>query len=182
MELFPRAIGPLTDFVFTHGPPVAPSVLNRGRVFMFKIFFPRVAEPLRAMTADAFHPEDGRNQRTVLVVEDETVVRDMLSEFLTTSGYTVVSARSGEQALALVRQRKVVPDLLITDFELPGMNGQQLAKAVRADHPTTKVLVISGYGEDAIVERGYPLIGSQFLQKPFSIDALTTKIRETLGS
>jgi two-component system cell cycle sensor histidine kinase/response regulator CckA len=147
---------------------------------MFKIYFPRVAESLRAMTPDAFHPEDGSNQRTVLLVDDETVVRDMLSEFLTTSGYTVVSARSGEQALALVRQRKVVPDLLITDFELPGMNGQQLAKAVRADHPTTKVLVVSGYGEDAIVDRGHPLIGSQFLQKPFSLNVLGKLIREIM--
>jgi DNA-binding NtrC family response regulator len=147
---------------------------------MFKIYFPRVAETLRPMTADAFPPENGTNQRTVLLVDDETGVRDMLSEFLTTSGYTVISARSGEQALALVRQRKVVPDLLLTDFELPGMNGQQLAKAVRADHPTTKVLVISGYGEDAIVERGYPLIGSQFLQKPFSLNGLGKLIREIL--
>ena len=132
------------------------------------------------MTADAFHPEDGRNQRTVLVVEDETVVRDMLSEFLTTSGYTVISARSGEQALALVRQRKVVPDLLITDFELPGMNGQQLAKAVRAHHPRIKVVVISGYGEDAIVDRGHPFIASQFLQKPFSLNVLGKLIREIM--
>ncbi len=147
---------------------------------MFKIYFPRVAEPLRGMTADAFHAEGGGNQRTVLLVDDETLVRDMLGEFLTSSGYTVVSARSGEQALALVRQRKVVPDLLVTDFELPGMNGQQLAKAVRAEHPTTKVLVVSGYGEDAIVDRGHSPIGSQFLQKPFSLNVLGRLIREIM--
>jgi CheY-like chemotaxis protein len=123
-------------------------------------------------------PAGGRE--TILLVEDEDQVRELAVLALKPLGYSLLAASSPREALALCQHHTGPIDLLLTDVVLPGMNGRQLYGRVAELKPGAKVLFMSGYTADAIAHRGVLDKGIQFLQKPFSLEALGRKVREVL--
>ena len=117
---------------------------------------------------------------TVLLVEDETVVRQLVAEILETSGYTVLQAADGPSALELARRHSGEISLLLTDVVMPGMSGPEVAQSVTAMRPGLLVLYMSGYTDSQIGHHGVLEPGIAFLQKPFSTDDLTRKVRALL--
>ena len=119
---------------------------------------------------------------TVLLVEDEDIVRDLVAEILQTAGYTVLDAADGIEALELAETHPGPIHLLLTDVVMPKMSGRDLAERLVTLHGDTKVLYTSGYTDGAIVDRGVLQPGTEFIQKPFSFAALTQKVRDVLDS
>ena len=128
---------------------------------------------------DAERAGEGGGGEVILVVEDEHRVREMTVETLTDLGYCVIAAASGEEALSLLDGGNDVR-LLFTDVVMPGMNGRELADAVRARAPGIKVLFTTGYARDAIVNEGRLEEGVALLPKPFTAAALARTVREEL--
>jgi PAS domain S-box-containing protein len=119
---------------------------------------------------------------TVLVVDDEAIVRHLIDEVLDEQGYTVIGAGDGAAGIKVLQSGAKI-DLLITDVGLPnGMNGRQVADAARALRPGLRVLFITGYAENAAVGNGHLEPGMELLTKPFTIDALSLKVADILGS
>ncbi|MBI1390634.1 MAG: PAS domain S-box protein [bacterium] len=117
---------------------------------------------------------------TVLVVEDETLVRELIVQTLEQHGYRVLSASRGDEALQAINKQKGDIHLLLTDVVMPGISGRELANQALKILPDMKVLYISGYTENAIVHHGVLDTGLQFLQKPFTAGVLLRKIRRIL--
>jgi PAS domain S-box-containing protein len=147
----------------------------------FRIYLPRVQDALEpAGLAGASRSQAGGSE-TVLLVEDEESVRQLVRETLESKGYKVLEADHGEAALQIVSGCSDKIDLLITDVVMPGMSGRELSAKLCASYPQTKVLYLSGYTEDAIVHEGVVDADTAFLQKPFTLQALARKVREVLG-
>jgi two-component system cell cycle sensor histidine kinase/response regulator CckA len=154
-----------------------------GRGTTFKIYLPQLLDAQGEEASSPAHPSNaGHHQgtETLLVVEDEESVRELLRESLEAKGYKVVAASRGDEALSLANNHQI--DLMLTDVVMPGMSGKELAKKILELHPEVKVLFLSGYTEDAIVHQGVLDAGTAFLQKPFTLDALGCKVREVLES
>ena len=117
---------------------------------------------------------------TVLVAEDEQLVRVLVQKVLEQAGYTVLVSEGGAQALALARRHTGSIHLLITDVVMPGMNGRELMQRLTALRPGVRVLYMSGYSDEAIARHGVLDAGTAFLQKPFTPGLLTHKVREVL--
>ena len=113
---------------------------------------------------------------TVLVVEDEPVVRSVVTEMLQDEGYRVIEAIDGPSGLAALRGEPKI-DLLVTDVGLPGMNGRQLADQARETRPALKILFITGYAESVAMAEGFLLPGMEMITKPFDLDNLSQRIR-----
>ncbi|HLH25008.1 MAG TPA: response regulator [Chloroflexota bacterium] len=153
-----------------------------GHGTTFKIYLPReVATALadRAPSAPPYAAPGGTE--TVLVVEDNPQIGSLVRGALAASGYTVLAARHGEDALRLAVQHTGPLHLLLTDAVLPGLHGRELARRLATHHPGLKVLFMSGYTDQVVVEQGLIEPGAPFLQKPFSPDALRRKVREVLA-
>jgi CheY-like chemotaxis protein len=116
---------------------------------------------------------------TILIVDDEESIRMLVTETLTELGYVTIEAPDGPSALKLLADDRHV-DLLVTDVGLPGMNGRQLADAIRSTRPDLKVLFITGYAENAVLNHGHLEAGMHIITKPFAMDALATRIRELI--
>ncbi|MGE0451920.1 MAG: ATP-binding protein [Vicinamibacteria bacterium] len=144
----------------------------------FKIYFPRSRDALSAGGEAASSGALGGSE-TVLVVDDEAPLRELVCEALGASGYTTVGATGAEQALEIVASAGKV-DILLTDVVLPTLGGPELANRLEALRPGLKVLFMSGYTDDAIVLHGVLPASRAFLQKPFTIDALLRKVRGLL--
>jgi CheY-like chemotaxis protein/signal transduction histidine kinase len=119
---------------------------------------------------------------TILVVEDEPGIRGLVRKILRRENYVVIEAGSAEEALTLESSFGGRIDLLLTDVMLPGMNGRDLAGQLRDKNPELKIVYISGYTDDASVRAGEFPPGAKFLQKPFTLGALTGTVRESLNS
>ena len=119
-------------------------------------------------------------RETILLVEDEESVRELIAEALRAQGYNLLIAANGQEALALAAPANCHIDLMITDVVMPNMGGRELANRLAQSRPQMRVLYLSGYTEDAIVHQGVLDPGTLFLQKPFSLDALAGKVREIL--
>jgi DNA-binding NtrC family response regulator len=126
----------------------------------------------------AVHP---RATETVLVVEDEDAVRGLVKTVLTAAGYEVLEAATPELAVQRASMHDGDIHLLLTDVVMPGMGGPQLAQKIVSARPTTKVLYMSGYTDNAIVHHGVLDAGTAFLEKPIRPEALQAKVREVLG-
>jgi CheY-like chemotaxis protein len=152
-----------------------------GKGSTFKIYLPVAAPPVRevAFAGAAEKPVHGGSE-TMLVVEDEDAVRQSEVEFLSTIGYTVLSAANGKEALASVKARPQAIDLVITDVVMPQMSGPRLAENLAALRPDLKILFVSGYADDAVLRKGVADLSHDFLQKPFPLRSLAGKIREVL--
>ncbi|MBL0406682.1 PAS domain-containing protein [Microvirga aerilata] len=143
-----------------------------------KIYLPRYRgaadeEALSEATPDVPRSEAGE---TVLVVEDEPVIRDLIVEVLQELGYRALEAADGPAGLKVLQSRKRI-DLLITDVGLPGINGRQVADQARVTRPDLKVLFITGYAENATLANGFLEPGMEMITKPFAVEALATRVR-----
>jgi nitrogen-specific signal transduction histidine kinase/CheY-like chemotaxis protein len=151
-----------------------------GKGSTFKIYLPRVDEPLEEQREKPLDDMLLRGSETILLVEDEEEVRKLAVRVLERQGYKVLAARNGDEALLICEQQKGPIHLLLTDVVMPGMNGHEVAKRLESLHPETKVLYMSGYTDNAIVLHGVLVKGVHYIQKPFTVDALTKKVREVL--
>ncbi|GMA76905.1 hypothetical protein GCM10025880_33220 [Methylorubrum aminovorans] len=155
-----------------------------GQGTSVKIYLPRhrgalTGEDTQASgLTEAHRAETGE---TVLVVEDEPVVRDLIVEVLHDLGYRALEAQDGPSGLAVLRSHERI-DLLVTDVGLPGLNGRQLADQAREGRPELKVLFITGYAENAMFGNGQLEPGMQMMTKPFPVEALATRIRDMIQS
>jgi PAS domain S-box-containing protein len=152
-----------------------------GRGTTIKIYLPRH----RGRAEDELPGEDvteaprAEAGETVLVVEDEPVIRDLIVEVLQDLGYRALEAPDGPSGLRILQSRKRI-DLLVTDVGLPGLNGRQLADHARETRPDLKVLFITGYAENATLASGFLEPGMEMITKPFAVDALATRIRSMI--
>jgi len=153
------------------------SEVDKGTTF--KIYLPRVDE-VRAEEAPAESHIVPRGNETILVVEDEEIVRTLSTEILENQGYRVLAAGNGEEGLRVCKEFYGAIDLLITDVVMPHMSGRELAEQLATIRPDTRVLYMSGFTDDAIVRHGVLDDGVFFIQKPFSPDALAIKARSVL--
>jgi two-component system cell cycle sensor histidine kinase/response regulator CckA len=151
-----------------------------GKGTTFKIYLPRVDEVIESDEARDTLAELPQGKETVLLTEDEEQVRQMIRMILEMSGYCVLEASDGEEALAIYKQHEGQIDLVMTDVVMPQMSGRELAQSLEVLHPGIKVLYMSGYTDDAIVRHGLLDQEIAFLQKPFTPDALIRKVREVL--
>jgi PAS domain S-box-containing protein len=151
-----------------------------GRGTTFKIYLPLAEGAETALQPEAVLPADSPGLETVLLVEDEEHVRHVAREFLEIRGYSVLEAKNGEDALQLAHSHPGPIHLLLTDVVMPGMNGRELWQRL-SWRPEMKVLYMSGYPENAIVQHGTLEEGVMYLQKPFTLSALTHKVREVLN-
>jgi two-component system cell cycle sensor histidine kinase/response regulator CckA len=153
-----------------------------GKGTTFRVYLPQiesgVAEPDSSKAALTMK----HGSETVLLVEDEDMVRKLASELLEETGYVVLSASGGEEAINFATTHTDRIDLLITDVVMPKMSGKEVAEQLKKIHPETKVLFMSGYTDEAIVHHGIVDSNIAFIQKPFSEHALAHKIREVLDS
>ena len=151
-----------------------------GKGATFKIYFPRVNEPLDGLREKVSGDKLLRGRETILLVEDEEDLRKLAAIVLERQGYRVLSARNGDEALLICEQHKDLIHLMLTDVVMPGMNGRELAKRLESSHPEAKVLYMSGYTDHSIVMHGVLVEGVHYIQKPFTVDALAKKVREVL--
>jgi two-component system, cell cycle sensor histidine kinase and response regulator CckA len=117
---------------------------------------------------------------TVLLVEDDDVIRGLVREILRAIGYTVLEARHGGEALLLSEQHKGPIHLMVSDMEMPLITGRDLAKRLAPLRPEMRVLYMSGSAADTLFRNGVLEVGSEFLQKPFRVEALEGKVRDLL--
>jgi CheY-like chemotaxis protein len=116
----------------------------------------------------------------ILVVEDEAKLRRLFEATIPSLGYRVTTAANGDEALILVEQRGLKPDLVITDVVMPGMGGVVLMEHLKKIRPDLKVLYMSGYTDNAIVHQGVLDPNTPFIQKPFHIKELAAKIKQIM--
>jgi CheY-like chemotaxis protein len=151
-----------------------------GRGTTFKIYLPVAKETGDLLEAQASADVPPIGTETILLVEDEALVRTLTKQVLELNGYTVLEAHRGDEALALCKQQPDI-NLLLTDVIMPGgMNGRELAERLQSLYPELKILYMSGYTNDIIVHHGVFEKGIHFLQKPFSPNTLVRKVREVL--
>ena len=155
------------------------SELGRGTVFT--IYFPRVDEPSEAIGATPVALAAVGGTETVLLVEDEDSVRQLVRETLESRGYRVVEAANGADALTLAAAHSDPIQLIITDVVMPGLSGHELVQQLKSARPDLKVLFLSGYAQDAFPSTAAADSQKTFLQKPFTLQNLTRKVREILG-
>ncbi len=152
---------------------------ERGTVF--RVYLPRAESGDAADLTDAGSGEtDLRGGETVLVVEDDEIVRKLVSSVLTRHGHTVLLAESAEEALRLAAGHEGKIDIMVADVIMPGMNGPELAEEIAAQRPDMPVLFVSGYAESAIMHEGVLDEGIHFMQKPFGPEKLLRRIRSVL--
>lgn len=148
-----------------------------------RILLPRVDGRLAAAQArPADHADSATHTGTILVAEDEEAVRSLISRVLQREGYAVLEARDGEEALRLAHESGVAPDLLLTDIVMPLLGGPELARRLRRDMPGLRVILMSGYTDDAYVLHGALDDDVGFLGKPFAPDELARVVHEALNS
>ena len=153
------------------------SDVDRGSTF--RIYLPAVLETPVAPVA-VVEPDLPKGSETILLVEDEVLVRSLVSKFLHSQGYRVLSATRGSDALQLAAEHGSRIDLLLSDVVLPHMNGRQIYERLALTMPTLRVLFMSGYTENIIAPHGVLERGCYFVQKPFSLKELARKVREAL--
>ena len=152
-----------------------------GKGTCFKIYFPRV-DPGKKPVQEFRAPEPHRRgSETILLVEDEEMVRAFTLEVLKQSGYVVIAAKRPDEALEICEQCDRPINLLLTDVVMPGMSGPELAKRLKPSRPELRVLYVSGYTAEAVTQDGISDSHTAFLQKPFAPTTLVRKVQELLS-
>jgi PAS domain S-box-containing protein len=147
----------------------------------FKVYLPRTGGSPGPEQVEMFAAAEGGSE-TILVVEDQDVVRTFAVTALRRFGYNVLEASDGTEALAVAARHPGKLHLLVTDVVMPGMNGKQLSERLTELNPTLEVIFVSGYTADVIADRGVLDPSVAFLHKPFSPEELATKVRSVLGN
>ena len=130
-----------------------------------------------SIVADTDSP---RGHGTILLVEDETFLRDVTCEILESAGYRVLKTRNATEAISAFSEYKTIVRLLLTDVVLPGQNGRDLAHNLRSVCPKLRIIFISGYPENVVTRQGIQEDGMFYLPKPFSLQSLTRKVKLVL--
>ena len=163
---------------------------SRGNVFVysepgkgttFKIYLPRVEVHEAAQTVVLPEQLPSSGDETVIVVEDESSIRSLIERVLGAEGYQVICFGSADEAMVALERGQLTADLLLTDVVLPGtLQGKDLVDMVQASRPELLVLYMSGYTRDAIIHAGRLDEGVNFLEKPFTPQALARMVRTVL--
>ncbi|MEY2494388.1 MAG: two-component system, cell cycle sensor histidine kinase and response regulator CckA [Verrucomicrobiota bacterium] len=151
-----------------------------GKGSTFRIYLPQVTAPVDLTKTMAAPVDKSKNFETVLVVEDEEIVRELVCEVLQEQGYNILCARDGVDALKLAENFDGTIHLLVTDVIMPNMNGQELAAQLSTLRPDMKVLYVSGYSDNDIGDHGVLDPRFELLQKPFTPQTLARKIRDVI--
>jgi CheY-like chemotaxis protein len=163
---------------------------NKGDIFVysepdkgttFKIYWPITEEESALTSKPDIKNENLYGNEIILLVEDDEELRNLTIKTLKKFGYEVHSAPNGLEALNLIKKEKIKFDLLITDLIMPDMNGEELAQHVKKLYPGSLILYTSGYTDTHMVEKGKLISEIEFLQKPFSVISLLTKIKSILS-
>jgi two-component system, cell cycle sensor histidine kinase and response regulator CckA len=177
---FPGGYGLATvhDIVTRNGGAVSVTS-GPGAGSTFEVYLPQLDNVvLERFPMPDVEPHHGTE--TVLVVENEEPVREMIVDVLSLHGYTALAAADGEEALRIVSSHRGALDLIIVDVVMPGISGEALAQRLTAGRPGVRVLYISGYTDDLVRQHGFLRTSGHFLQKPFSVDDLAQKVHEVL--
>jgi CheY-like chemotaxis protein len=153
-----------------------------GHGTTFRIFLPLVEGAAAATGAPEVDVSSLRGSETILLVEDEKAVRDVMKEQLESLGYRVVASPDGASAVAAAQAHVGPIDLLVTDLVMPGMNGRELARRLESMRPGLRTLYTSGYGEDVVARHGVLEPGITFVEKPYELPVLARRLRETLDA
>jgi two-component system cell cycle sensor histidine kinase/response regulator CckA len=153
---------------------------EKGQGTTFKIYLPRVPHVKGTLENALRASARPRGTETVLLVEDNPQVRGLAQAVLARSGYTVLAAGDGVEAIRLALAHEKPIHALVTDVVMPGMGGRALAEHIRSTHPGLRVLYMSGYPDESIVHRGVLEPGTPFLEKPFTPQSLAKKLRDLL--
>jgi two-component system, cell cycle sensor histidine kinase and response regulator CckA len=148
-----------------------------GHGSTFTLYLPAAEDAARTRAA---HPSPGRGRGTLLLVEDEEMLRRLTREVLEAQGYTVIDAGGGTEALNLLAEQDGPPDLLLTDVVMPGINGPQLAQQIRRQLPHLPVLFMTGYSDEVLGRDGAVEGAPALLKKPFTPEALLRAVDEAL--
>ncbi|OLB37304.1 MAG: hypothetical protein AUH11_09020 [Acidobacteria bacterium 13_2_20CM_57_17] len=152
-----------------------------GKGTTFKVYLPRVKDAVQDLPAQETLPSTARKaHETILLVEDESAVRELAQMVLSQRGYRVIEAHTPEEAERLARNNGAEIHLLLTDVVMPGSSGRELAKRLTGRYPNLRVLYMSGYTYNVIAQDGTLEEGISFLQKPFTPQVLSEKVREVL--
>jgi len=147
----------------------------------FKIYLPQTSMPSKEKKK-AYQSTDSKGEgELILVIEDEPSLRKLCMNILKKLNYRVETSASGDEALLLLEERRLRPDLIITDVVMPGISGKVLVDRLKKSLPDLKVLYMSGYTDNAIVHHGILDAGVPFIQKPFSRTELGKMIKEIFG-
>ena len=152
----------------------------QGRGTTFKIYLPRVDEPLEEIRKEVLKKELPRGNETILIVEDEEEVRKLAGKILERQGYKILETFNGDDALVACERSRSPIHLMLADVVMPGMSGSELAKLLKPLYPEIKILYMSGYTDDSIVRHGVLEKGVNYIQKPFTMEGLARKVREVL--
>jgi PAS domain S-box-containing protein len=153
---------------------------EHGRGTTFKVYLPRVENSVTALRPSDRHVDACKGTETVLLVEDAEPLRALIREFLKLGGYTVLEAENGKEAIRIAGAFGGPIHLLLTDVVMPRMGGQQLAGQLMSIRPATKVLYMSGYPNEGIAHSGILSAGVVLLEKPFTREILTRRVRQVL--
>jgi DNA-binding NtrC family response regulator len=153
-----------------------------GKGTTFKIYFPRVAGKAERLVQSHGEDEFPGGSETILVVEDDELLRDLVVRMLQDAGYQVIEAKNAEAALDIVKASKAGIDLLLTDAIMPGKSGAELLQQAKSIRPELHSLLMSGYTGDLVALRGGRLPQASFLEKPFTRRSLLGKVRSALRS
>jgi two-component system cell cycle sensor histidine kinase/response regulator CckA len=148
----------------------------------FKIYLPCVADEFDDRQTSQTRQPIALGSETILLVEDDEMVRGLTRMVLAESGYKVIQAANGAEALLICEQYEEAIHLLLTDVVMPGMSGRAVADRLKTLRPQMFVLYMSGYTNNAIVHRGVLNEGVNFIEKPFSTAALARRVREVLDA
>jgi two-component system cell cycle sensor histidine kinase/response regulator CckA len=147
----------------------------------FNVYLPMVAVPKTDSAVPGAITTPVSGQETILLVDDEDALREAASEYLESCGYKVLKAANGKDAIDILEAYQGRIDAVISDVIMPKVNGRALMDHVRRVRPDSAMLVISGYADDAVVRNGIFLETASFMQKPFTLQALSSKIRELIA-
>jgi PAS domain S-box-containing protein len=152
---------------------------NEGAAFT--IYLPLVEAPVAAEKVVRSDRTAPASPATILLVEDERALRGLMRRILERSGYVVLEAEHGAQALERCESHEGAIDLVVSDLVMPTMGGREMADKLRATRPNSRLLFVSGFTDDEVMQQGIISDGSAYLQKPFSPMSLVAKISEVLG-
>lgn len=155
---------------------------EEGEGTTVRIFFPQTRRSVGSAHPAPATPKSLRGSETVLIVEDQEVVRSLAVRILADKGYRVLQAGQSEEALRLCGEHEGPIHLMVTDVVMPGMNGPEIARAVQTDRPDMKVIYMSGYIESSAISSEILSEDETYIQKPFSGEFLALKVRETLDA